>query len=92
MCQILKISRSAYYYWINKKPSNRFIRRLELGVVIKKVYDWSKGRYGSPRIAKELQMQGIVVSRVLVSRIMKKKNLRSVVVRKFKQTTNSDHK
>ena len=37
-------------------------------------------------------MQGIAVSRPLVSRIMKKKNLRSVIVGKFKQTTNSDHK
>ena len=92
MCQILKVSRSAYYYWINRKPSSRLIRRLELGVAVKKVYHWSRGRYGSPRIAKELQMQGIEVSRALVSRIMKKKNLRSVVVRKFKQTTNSDHK
>lgn len=92
MCQILKVSRSAYYYWINKKPSNRLIRHLDLAIAIKKVYHWSKGRYGSPRIAKELQMQGIAVSRPLVSRIMKKKNIRSVIVRKFKQTTNSDHK
>lgn len=84
MCQILKVSRSAYYYWINKKPFDRLIRYLELGIAVKKVYDWSKGRYGSPRIAKELQMQGNVVSRPLVSPIMKKKNLRSVIVRKFK--------
>ena len=91
MCQILKVSRSSYYHWLNKKPCQRLIRRLELGVAIKKVYDWSKGRYGSPRITKELQMQGIVVSRPLVSRIMKKKNRRSVVVRKFRQTTNSNH-
>jgi len=37
-------------------------------------------------------MQGIAVSRPLVSRIMKKKNLRSVIVRRFKQTSNSDLK
>ncbi len=84
MCQLLKVSRSAYYYWINKRPSARLIRRLELGVSVQKVFDWSKGRYGSPGIAKELQMKGIAVSRSLVSRIMKKKNLRSIVVRKFK--------
>lgn len=92
MCQILNVSRSSYYHWTTKKPSERLIRNLELGVAIKKVYDWSKGRYGSPRITKELQMQGIEVSRPLVSRIMKKKNIRNVVVRKFKQTTNSEHK
>ena len=91
MCKILKISRSSYYYWQTKKPSCRLLRRLELGIAIKKVYDWSKGRYGSPRIANELQMQGVQVSRPLVSRIMKKKNIRSITVRKFKQTTNSNH-
>lgn len=91
MCNILKVSRSSYYYWITKKPSQRLIRRLELGVSIKKVYDWSKGLYGSPRIAKELQMQGKQVSVNLVARIMKKKNLRSVRVKRFKQTTNSKH-
>lgn len=62
----------------------RLIRRLELGVAVQKVFDWSKGRYGSPCIAKELQMQGIAVSRALVSRMMKKKSLRNIVVRKFK--------
>jgi transposase InsO family protein len=92
MCKILKVSRSSYYYRLKKKPSGRLRRSLELGAAVKKVYDWSKGRYGSPRIAKELQMQGTKVSRPLVARIMKKKNMRSVMVRKFKQTTNSNHK
>jgi transposase InsO family protein len=91
MCKILKVSRSSYYYWLTKKPSIRLHRRLELGVAIKKIYDWSQGRYGSPRITKELQMQGTKVSRPLVARIMKKKNIRSVTVKRFKQTTNSNH-
>lgn len=91
MCQILKVSRSSYYHWTNKKPSKRLLRRLELGVAIKKIYDWSKGRYGSPRITKELQMLGIKVSRTFVASIMRKKDLRSITVRRFKQTTNSNH-
>jgi transposase InsO family protein len=91
MCKILQVSRSSYYYWLTKNPSIRLHRRLELGVAIKKIYDWSQGRYGSPRITKELQMQGTKVSRPLVARIMKKKNIRSVTVKRFKQTTNSNH-
>lgn len=91
MCKILNVNRSCYYYWVTKKPSQRLLRRLELGVAIKKIYDWSKGRYGSPRIQKELQMQGIKVSSQLVSKLMKNKGLRSVRVRRFKQTTNSNH-
>lgn len=91
MCKVLRVSRSSYYYWLTKKPSKRLIRRLELGMAVKKVYDWSKGRYGSPRIVKELQIQGNQVSLGLVARIMKAKNLKSVRVRRFKQTTNSKH-
>lgn len=91
MCKILKVNRSSYYYWLTKKPSKGLHRRIELGIAIKKVYDWSKGRYGSPRITKELQMQGLKVSRSLVCRIMRKKNMRSITVKKFKQTTNSNH-
>lgn len=64
---------------------------MELGVAIKKIYDWSKGRYDSDLITKELQIQGTKVSRPLVARIMKKKNICSVTVRRFKQTTNSKH-
>lgn len=52
-----------------------------------------KGRYDSPHIAKELQMQGVTVSPNLVAKIMKKKNLKSVRVRfrGFKKTINSKH-
>lgn len=42
-------------------------------------------------IAKELQMQGNQVSQGFVARIMKANHLKSVRVRRFKQTTNSNH-
>lgn len=64
---------------------------MEIGIEVKHIYDWIKGRYGSPRIAKELQMQGKEVSKGFVARAMKAKNLKSVRVRRFKQTTNSKH-
>ncbi|OPB93730.1 integrase [Elizabethkingia meningoseptica] len=91
MCKVFKVSRSSYYHWITKPASERLLRRIELGIAIKKIYDWSKGRYGSPRITKELQMQGVKVSRPLVASIMRKKNLQSITVKRFKQTTNSSH-
>lgn len=45
----------------------------------------------SPRITKELQMQGTTVSCSLVSRIKKKKNIRGLTVLRFKQATNFKH-
>jgi transposase InsO family protein len=55
-------------------------------------YRANKGRYGSPRIAKELNMQGIKVSHVMVAKLMQQQHLRSIVRKKYKATTNSSHK
>ncbi len=51
----------------------------------------SKERYGSPRITRELNKKNIHVSRPRVARLMRKAEIRSVVKRKFKVTTNSCH-
>ncbi len=59
---------------------------------IKTVYTASKFRYGSPRITKELNMNGIAVSKVLVARIMKQHHLKSIVSKRYKVTTDSSHR
>ncbi|WP_394336213.1 IS3 family transposase [Adhaeribacter arboris] len=59
---------------------------------IKKVYQQSDGRYGSPRIAVELQQQGIWASRPRVARLMRKHAIRSIIRHKYRvQTTDSNH-
>jgi transposase InsO family protein len=58
---------------------------------IHRVYRANKGRYGSPRIAKELQMQGVKVSVHLVAKLMQQESLRSIVKKRFVQTTDSKH-
>lgn len=65
MCGILKISRSSYYAWLNRKASLREKRREKLKTEIKRVFELSKKRYGSPRITFELNSQGIKVSKTL---------------------------
>jgi transposase InsO family protein len=92
MCQVLKVSTSGYYKWLYKTPSKRELRNAMLIKEIHIVYRASRGRYGSPRIAKELNMQGISVSRPLVAKLMRKEYLRSIVRRKYRVTTNSSHK
>lgn len=92
MCKILKVSTSSYYYWRNNPVSKREQQQKELFAHIRQVYDESKGRYGSPRIAAELQARGIRVSRPRVARAMKKMGLKSIVRKKYRvQTTDSKH-
>ncbi|HFK5538431.1 TPA: hypothetical protein ACGZ96_003595, partial [Elizabethkingia anophelis] len=33
------------------------MHRIEFGIAIQKIYDWSRGRYGSPRITKEILLK-----------------------------------
>lgn len=92
MCKVLKVSKSGFYKWVIAKPSQRTIRNTMLKEKIIKIYQCSKFRYGSPRIAKELNTQGILASKPLVAKLMKQEHLRSIVKKKYKTTTDSNHK
>ena len=61
----------------------------KLDVEIKKTYDESKGRYGSPKITKVLNTKGIKVSQKRVARRMKFLGLRSIIIKKYNHDGNS---
>lgn len=92
MCKVLKMSVSSYYYWCKNPTSKRDQKQKGLSTHIRQVYEESKGRYGSPRIAAELQSKGIRVSRPRIARAMKKMGLKSILRKKYRvQTTDSKH-
>jgi putative transposase len=92
MCLVLKISRGGFYTWLKSVPSIRNIENKILETEILQAFENSKKIYGSPRITQELRKKNIKVSRPRVARMMKKANLRSIVKKKFKVTTDSNHK
>lgn len=92
MCKVLQVSKSSYYKWLQRVPGKRALRKVMLIKEVENVYKASKYRYGSPRIAKELQVKGIAVSKVLVAKIMKQHRWKSIIKRKYKVTTDSSHK
>jgi transposase InsO family protein len=87
----MQVSRSGYYKWLNRKPSDLEKRRVKLMKRIQHHFDGFKQRYGSPKIAAKLREEGIAVSTKTVARLMKTMGLRSRTVRKYKATTNSNH-
>ncbi len=92
MCKVLKVSVSGYYYWLKHPISSRTVKEQALLVDIDRIYNDSKKRYGSPRIASELREQGLSVSRPRVARLMRKANLKSIIRKKYRvQTTDSNH-
>ena len=92
MCKLYQISRRSYYTWLNKPISKKEQRRKALKMDIHRIYFNSKCRYGSPRITKELNQEGIPASKVLVAKLMRELGLKSIVRRKYKITTDSSHK
>ncbi len=92
MCKVLKVSRSSYYFWLEERPSKRDQDNKIIIDRIKVSFLDSKGRYGSPRITKDLAEQGLKVSRPRVARLMRKASIKSVIQKKYVvNTTDSKH-
>lgn len=91
MCKVLKVSRSSYYRWLVDPIGKRTIKYMELDEKIRKAYFAAKGRNGSPRLAKDLQVNGTQVSRLTVSLHMKRMGIHSKFPHRFKVTTDSSH-
>ncbi|REK60232.1 MAG: IS3 family transposase [Geobacillus sp.] len=91
MCEVLGISRSGYYAWTKRPESQQKERQEALKKQIKKIHIESRETYGSPKITKILQKQGVEVSPKTVARIMKDGDIRSKTKKKYKATTNSKH-
>lgn len=92
MCEVLSVSRSGFYNWLNHEPSEQQKRKEQLTKRIKWHYTDSDKRYGSPRIRHELLKEGWSVAEKTVGNIMREHGLRSCMSRKFKVvTTDSKH-
>jgi len=91
MCDVLGVSRSGYYAWLNRPENKRKQRRKQLEQRIGQIYLESRRLYGSPKITAVLRSEGFQVSQRTVAKIMKENNWRSRIVKKHKATTNSKH-
>lgn len=87
----MQVSRSGYYKWVNRKPSEQEKRRKKIKKRILHHFHAFKQRYGSPKIAAKLRDEGWTISTKTVSRYMKDMGLVSRIVKKYKATTNSKH-
>ena len=92
MCRVLQVSRSGFYAWRRRKPSRRAQREAELIKKIRKVHEDSRGLYGYPRAHRALLIEGEVVSRNTVARLMRKAKIRARIRRRYvPRTTDSRH-
>jgi transposase InsO family protein len=92
LCEALNICKSNYYVWLTRGVTKKEQKFKELDNMINNIFYEHKARYGSTRITKELKLLGIPCTRATVSTRMKLLGLTAKDRRKFKVTTDSQHK
>jgi len=91
MCRILRISRSGYYDWRGREPSQRQLRHERLLPEIRLVFEDSRKTYGGPRVFDSLKARGHRCGKHQVEALMRQNGITPKSRRKFKKTTDSDH-
>ena len=88
MCRVLGVSRSGYYAWKDRPPSQCAQENTYLLGLIRRFHKRSRQTYGSPRIWTDLRDEmGIRCSRKRVARLMRANNIRARRRRRYKVTT-----
>ena len=92
VCDVLEVSRSAYYAWRQGESSPRHLRDAELAPTVRAVFWKHRRRYGARRIADELADLGQACSPRRVAKLMKIQGLRAIQPKSFvPKTTDSRH-
>jgi len=89
-CELMEVSRSAFYAWAEHEPTARQLDDEELGDRIVEIYNDSRRTYGAPRVHAALARQGYHVGRKRVARIMVQRGLAGRCKRRWKRTTIAD--
>jgi putative transposase len=74
-CRALALSESWFYKWRKRRPTQREERRVTLDAAVKRSFDASGGRYGSPRVLADLVDDGWRVSKKSVEASMTRQGL-----------------
>lgn len=90
MAKVLNVSRSGYYGYCKRLPSERQQENESILQAIWLIFKNSRETYGSPLIHAELLAQGFSCSRPQVARLMKKAGIMIKMQRLFKTTTRRD--
>lgn len=89
MCDVLEVSSSGYYDWIDRPESERSQENRRLTGKIIYFHQRSGGIYGSPKIHADLVDDGEDCSEKRVARLMQAAEIKSKLAKKFVITTDS---
>ena len=87
LCRVMEVSLSAFYAYVRGASYRKTKRQTELDKRVRTCFYFHRRRYGTRRIAAELQ-----TGRAAVRAAMRRENLEAMAPRKFKpKTTDSNH-
>jgi len=86
LCRVMQVRTSGFYAWRGRGESETATANRRLAVKVSATFKEFKGRYGSPRLHRELD-----ACRHRVARIMRETGLCARPRQKFCKTTDSDH-
>jgi putative transposase len=92
MCRALELSRSGNHAFETRGPSKRDLDQQKLDVAAAAIFAAEKGRYGAPRVEKELRRRGTKTSRKRVARSLARQGLVARQRRRWRSTTDSAHR
>jgi putative transposase len=90
LCRMLGVSKSGYYAWRSRPPSERRQQDALLTEKIREIHSRSRETYGYPRVHAELRSLGIICGRRRVARLMRAAGLRGCMRGKRRKTTRRD--
>ena len=89
LCDVLGVSSSGYYDWVDRPMSARAQQNQRLVTQIRCFHQASHRIYGSPRIHEDLMASGETVGVNRVAKLMKHAGIQSRVAKRFVITTDS---
>lgn len=89
MCEVLEVSPSGFYDWVNRPESARCLENRALTQKIAYFHQRSRGIYGSPKIYADLVAAGERCSENRVARLMREADIQSKLAKQFVITTDS---
>jgi putative transposase len=92
LCHILGVTSRGYRSWRGRPMSKRQRGDMVVLAHIREQYQLSLGSYGRPRMTQELKEVGLSVGHRRVGRLMRDNGIQVVRTRKYKATTDSNHR
>jgi putative transposase len=75
MCSVLEVSKAGFYEFMRREVSAHELEDQRIAKRLQELFEASRQTYGTPRLKKALEKEGLVVSRTRISRLMKELGL-----------------